>query len=134
MTLDALTNHWALIAATVPALIAALLIVRSLVSRTAAGKLRGVLKDYREAKHEFDAACKTTEKTMAHVEKLTAKAGNVVPRKLQEASDAAEDARSLEKIAHDRVLVVATQVREIIHEEFPPVKQEKLRAKYLPQE
>jgi len=32
---------------------------------------------------------------------------------------------------HDRVLVAATHVRRVIHDEFPPIRQEKLRNKYL---
>ena len=134
MNIDALTNNWALIAAVVPALIALILILRSLVDRTANGQLRSMLKKHREMQNALDAARKLSKKTAARAEKLASKSGSVPPRTLQEAREAAEDANSLEKIAHDRVLVTANNVRRVILEEFPPVKHEKLRDKYLPGE
>ena len=66
--------------------------------------------------------------------KLDANAGKVKPRLLQEAKDALQDARALEKIAGDKVLIAANHVRRVIHEEFPPSRQQKLRARYLPGE
>lgn len=132
MNVTAFTNNWALIVAAVPALIALALILRSLISRTARGKLAEALKNHRTAEREFDEAGKKRKKTAARVEKLVAKAGNVPPRLLQEAREIAEDTASLEKIAHDRVLVTANHVRRVIVEEFPPVSHGKLRNKYLP--
>jgi len=43
-----------------------------------------------------------------------------------------EDAKMLAKIANDKVLIAENHVRRVIHEEYPPVKQERLRKKYLP--
>ena len=134
MNTEALANNWALIAAIVPALIALVLILRYLVSRTAGGKLAEVFKNHRAAERELADARRMRVKAAARVEKLTAKAQNIPPRTLQEARDAAEDAGSLEKIAHDRVLVAANHVRRVIVEEFPPASQERLRIKYLPGE
>ena len=128
------TNNWALIVAVVPALIALVLISRYLVSRTAKGQLRAVLKNHRETQKALEAARKASKKTAARAEKLASKSGNVPPRTLQEARDAAEDATSLEKIAQDRVLVTANHVRRVIVEEFTPVKHEKLKNKYLPED
>lgn len=71
---------------------------------------------------------------MARVSKLSAREGTTRPRHLQEAKEAAEDAKSLEKIANDKVQVAANHVRRVIHEEFPPVRQQQLRERYLPQD
>lgn len=134
MDTETLTSHWALIAAAVPALMALTLVLRIIVKRTASGQLRAVLKKHREAQKALDVARKLSGKTAARAEKLAAKSRNVPPRTLQEARDTADDARSLEKIAHDRVLVTANHVRRVIVEEFPPLKHEELRSKYLPGE
>lgn len=134
MNMAALSSNWALILAVAPALIAIVLISRLLISRTASGQLRGVLEGYRDAQKELSDAQKSRRKTAARVEKLVSKAGKTVPRVLQETKGAAEDAKSLEKIAGDRVLVAANHVRRVIHEEFPPDQQQALRNKYLPQD
>lgn len=134
MDTDGLANNWALILAAVPALIAAVLILRFMLGRTANGQLRSVLKGHRDAQKKLAEARKLSHKTSARVEKLTVKAGRTKPRVLQEAREAAEDAQSLEKIAGDQVQITANHVRRVIHEEFPPVRQEKLREKYLPQD
>ena len=134
MSTDVLTNNWALIAAVIPALIALILILRILVDNSAGGQLSATLKEHQKSRKAFDVARKVSQKTATRAEKLASKAGNVPPRTLQEAREAAEDAKSLEKIAHDRVLVTANHVRRVIVEEFPPVKHEMLRNKYLPGE
>ena len=134
MDTDFLTNHWALLGAAVPAMIVLILVLRILFGRTANGQLRRVLHGYREAQKALAEARKTSEKCRTRVEKLTSKAGKTKPRTLQEAREAAEDAISLEKIADDKLLVAANHVRHVIHEEFPPVRQQKLRDKYLPQD
>jgi len=134
MTTETLANNWALIIAAAPALLALILILRSWAGRTAGGQLRVVLGDYRNAQQALNDARQVSLKTTARVEKLRSKAGKTVPRTLQEAREANEDAQSLEKIARDRVLVAANHVRRVIHEEYPPVSQAKLRNKYLPQD
>lgn len=134
MDTDLLTNHWALLGAAVPAMIVLIFVLRVLFGRTAHGQLRHVLHGYREAQKTLAEAGKTSEKCRKRVESLTSKAGETKPRILQEAREAAEDAKSLEKIAGDKLLVTANHVRRVIHEEFPPVRQQKLRNKYLPQD
>jgi hypothetical protein len=134
MNADAFTNNWALIVAAIPAMIVVVLVIRHLAGRSASGQLRIVLRDYRNSQKELRVARQSMRDAAARVEKLDARAGQTKPRVLQEARDAAEDALSLEKIAGDRCLVTANHVRRVIHEEFPPDRQEKLRTKYLPQE
>ncbi len=45
-----------------------------------------------------------------------------------------EDARALQKIAADRVLIARNQVREIIVHEYPPKRHTAMRSKYLSQD
>jgi hypothetical protein len=134
MNIEALTSNWALIFAAVPALIAVILVLRFVLGRTASGQLRKMLKDHRVAQKRLAKARKLSQKTIARVEKLASREGQTKPRILQEAREAAEDARSLEKIADDQMQITANHVRRVIHEEFPPVRQEKLSKKYLPQD
>ncbi len=134
MNSDVFSNNWALIVAVVPALLALVVVVNSLLGRTANGQLRKVLSDYRAASKELAAARKLSKKAVARVGKLAARTELTRPRLLQEAREAAGDAQSLEKIAGDRIQVAANHVRRVIHEEFPPVRQMKLREKYLPQD
>lgn len=134
MNSSLLANNWALVLAAVPLLIAIISVSRRLLNRTATGQLSQVLADYRKAQSELAAAKKTSRKAAARVSKLASKAGETKPRILQEAREAAEDAASLEKIADDRAQVAANHVRRIIHTEFPPKQQEKLRNRYLPQD
>jgi len=56
----------------------------------------------------------------------------VAPKRLRDAEESLEDARALAAIAHDRVLVAANLVRQLIFEEYPPAKHERLRNRYLP--
>ena len=134
MNADFFSGNWALIVAVFPALAALILVTRYLLGRTASGQLRDTLKAYRQAHKELDKSRKLAGKTGKRVESLTAKAGKVRPSILQAAREAAEDAKALEKIASDKVQVTANHVRRVIHEEFPPNKQQRLRQKYLPQD
>jgi len=134
MNVQLLAENWALIAAAVPAFLASFILLRHWHGNTASGQLRKVLDGYRRAQKEFRAARKLCKKTTARVGKLSARVGTTKPRHLQEAKEAAEDAKSLEKIASDKVQVAANHVRRVIHEEFPPVRQQQLRERYLPQD
>ena len=64
----------------------------------------------------------------------TPKADKVKPRVLQEARNALDDARALQRIMNDRAQVTRNLVRRAIFEEFPPSRHEKLRARYLPED
>ncbi len=134
MNADLFADHWALILAIVPAAVALILVLKSLMSRTAGGQLRRVLGEYRKAEKAMELSTKRVAKAVRRVEKMTSNSGTVRPRLLQEAGEAAEDARALAKIASDKAQIAANHVRKVIHEEFPPAKQKRLRQKYLPQD
>jgi hypothetical protein len=57
----------------------------------------------------------------------------VPPRRLAEAQGTLEDARALARIARDQVQIAENHVRLIIHEDFAPGRQQRLREKYLPE-
>ena len=70
----------------------------------------------------------------ARLKKLGAKSETTRPRILQQAIDSFEDAKALEKIASDKVLIAENHVRKVIHEEYAPTKHERMRRKCLPSE
>ena len=134
MHADIFANNWALIIAVVPATIALALVTPYLLARTASGQLRKMLAGYRQAQRQLVRAQKNSKQATARARKLASKAGKTRPSLLKKATEAAEDAAALEKIAADKVQVTANHVRKVIHEEFPPTKQQRLRQKYLPQD
>ena len=127
-----LTDNWALALAFLVASLAAIVIVAGVVRRSARGRLKSVRADLRKALKNLNKAARAVEKTQRRLAKRGANAEKVKPRLLQEAKDALQDARALDKIAHDKVLVAGNHVRRVIHDEFPPSKQQKLRDRYIP--
>jgi 1,6-anhydro-N-acetylmuramate kinase len=110
------------------------MVVAVLLRRSARGQLKRVRADLRKALKRNRKATSVVEKCHRRLVKLDANATKVKPRLLQEAKDALGDARALEKIANDQVLIAGNHVRRVIHEEFPPSQQQKLRDRYLPGE
>ncbi len=127
-----LTGNWALALAVIVASLVTIVIIAGVMRRSARGQLKRVRADLRKALKSRSKATSTAEKSQRQWAKLDANADKVKPRLLQEAKDALQDARALEKIAHDRVLVAGNHVRRVIHDEFPPSKQQKLRDRYMP--
>lgn len=132
MSFDAILQNWALWAAAAPAAAATVLVIMALRRHSASGRLNAVLKDHRRATADVRKAKRAVSKAQAKVSKLERNANKVKPRVLEEAKELLGDARALEKIAADKALVTANHVRRVIHEEFPPSRQEKLRNRYLP--
>lgn len=100
--------------------------------RSASGQLQQALSGMQEQRQAAAKAADVTQKAEARLDKLNQSRDKLRPSLLQEARDALQDARALQKIADDRLLVAENQVRRIIVEEFPPIKQLRLRRRYLP--
>ena len=127
-----LTGNWALALAIVVAGLATIVIIAGVMRRSARGQLKRVRADLRKALRNRNKAASAAEKLQRRLARLGANVEKVKPRLLQEAKDALQDARALEKIAHDKVLVAGNHLRRVIHEEFPPAQQQKLRDRYMP--
>jgi septal ring factor EnvC (AmiA/AmiB activator) len=127
-----LTDNWALALAVIVASLATIVIITVVMRKSAGGRLKRVRADLRKALKSRSKATSAAEKLQRRLAKLDANSDKVKPRLLQEAKDALQDARALEKIAHDRVLVAANHVHRVIHDEFPPSKQQELRDRYMP--
>ncbi len=132
MDWDLLKSNWALIVAAIIGSIIIVLIVIQLIKRSAGGQLRQTLKTLAKARLDEAKARKSVEKAERITRRLHENADRAKPRHLQEAKDALEDARALAKIANDKILIAENHVRRVILEEFPPIKHEAMREKYLP--
>jgi outer membrane murein-binding lipoprotein Lpp len=134
MNPELLTANWALWVAALPATIAVLSVAWLLYRKSARGQLGKALKDHREALRGLEKAGGSVQTLGEKVERLESKADKVKPRVLQEARNALDDARALQRIMNDRAQVTRNLVRRAIFEEFPPSRHEKLRARYLPED
>lgn len=132
MNVELLRHNWALaLAAAVALLILLFAILRGLGS-SAWARLWRAKKPLTVERGRLRKAEAVVEKARRRVRSLQQRADNVKPRLLQEAVGKLADAEALARIARDNVLIAEQRVRQLIHEEFAPAKQERLRAKHLP--
>lgn len=127
-----LIHHWGLLAAALLLAVAALHVALSLWQHSASGQLRQALAAMQEQRRLAAKAEGATVKAESRLDSLLQARDKVRPSFLQEAKEALQDARALQKIAEDRQLIAENHLRRIILEEFPPIKQHKLRLRYLP--
>ena len=126
-------RNWALLAAAALLTPVTIVILGQLIGRSATGQLRNTRADLADEKRKHSKTRSATARAEARVDKMLQQQDKVKPRLLQEARDALQDARELEKIAADRVLIAENHVRRVIHEEFPPAKHARLRKRCLPE-
>jgi len=128
-----LKSNWALAVAAIIGFVIILIVVGNLIRQSAWGQLRQTLQTLAKARQDEAKALKSLEKAEHITRRLHENADRAKPRHLQEAKDALQDARALAKIANDKILIAENHVRRVIHEEYPPIRQEALRQKYLPE-
>jgi hypothetical protein len=132
MAREFLVQHWALFGALGMLAVVGLQVILSGVAQSSSGQLRRAVSDKQEQDRIARKARAVTAKAEARLDALLKRSDKVRPSALQECKEALQDARALQKIAEDKLLIAENPVRRVIHEEFPPVRQEKLRARYLP--
>ena len=133
MTVETLQSNWALVAAAAVALVILVFVLVRLAGTSASAKFRQLRKQLAEERGKLRKAQAVVARAERRAERLQARAERVKPRVLQEANDAVADAKALARVANDQVLIAEKHLRHLIVEEFPPVKQERLRARYLPE-
>ena len=134
MNIESLQSDWAVWLALASLVIAIALIIPILLKRTSRNKLNKVLSDLNETQKELRKTTRLSDKAEKKPQKMLANIERVKPRELQDAKDAAEDSKALTKILSDKMMVAQNHVRRVIHDEFPPAKHDRMRAKYLPQD
>jgi hypothetical protein len=131
MTVDYLTQNWALVTASVLGTAILLFILFRAYQDSARGRLQANARQLRRREQDARSAAKGVDKAVARLDRLRVKADSTKPRLIQEASEALEDARALQKLADDQVLVSRNHVRTLILAEYPPKRHEALRKRYL---
>ena len=134
MHTDWLRNHWALIAAAVPAIIVVYALLEALYRKSAGGQLNRALAAHREAQAALKRTGRRIRRLERRLEHLAKHSRTVRPRVLREAEEALADQRTLGKILDEKQQVTANHVRRVIFDEYPPERHEKLRARYLPED
>jgi hypothetical protein len=134
MTLEFLQMHWALVAASVVGLAVLLFVAWRAWLDSSRGRLQAAHRRLHARRLEAARQRRIVQRATVKLERLQGNAGSVKPLRLQEATEAVQDARALLKIASDQVLIAENHVRKIIVEEFPPKRHERMRRKYLPKE
>lgn len=125
-------NNWALLVAGALVALAILVLLARMLRGSGRGQLRRALADLTEQRSQLKKSVAAARKAENTLDRLLQRQASVKPRHIEEAKGALQDARALEKIASDKVLIAQNQVRRVIHEEFPPDRQDRLRQKYLP--
>jgi peptidoglycan hydrolase CwlO-like protein len=134
MNIESLQSDWAIWLALASLVIAIVLTIPILLKQTARSKLNKVLSDLNETQKELRKTARVSNKTEKKLQKMLTNIELVKPRELQEAKDSVDDSKALTKILSDKMMVAQNHVRRVIHDEFPPAKHDRMRAKYLPQD
>ncbi len=134
MTVETLRQNWALLVALALLLVVGLVVSATIYRRSGRAQLMRTLKALRAAERRQASTLRAVAQAERRLATLETRRAEVKPRTLEEARGNLSDARALNKIADDQVLIAANQVRRIILEEYPPARQEALRARYLPNE
>ena len=132
MDWNILESNWALALAAVIGFFAVTAVVSHLIRQSTWGQLRQTLQTLSKAKRYEANALKSVDKAERIASRLHENVDREKPRHVQEANDALQDARALAKIANDKILIAENNVRKVILDEYPPLRQEALRRKYLP--
>jgi len=132
MSVDYLQQNWALVAASVIGVAVLLFALWRVWQDSTRGRLGAALARLARTRTESRRQQRKVRGARVRLEHLQGRAEHVQPRRLQEATEALQDAEALSRIAGDQVLIAENHVRKIIVEEFPPKRHEALRARYLP--
>ncbi len=131
MTMQLLTQNWALVVASVLGLAILLFVLFRLYEASPRGRLSAHVAVLRQHKADVELAESKLVKASERLSALRNKADTTKPKLLSEAEEAIQDAKSLRQIASDQVLRAQKLLRDVILEEFPPNRQDGLRSKYI---
>lgn len=131
MTLDFAIRHWALIVASVLGAGVLLFVLGRLYADSARGRLHYLSRQLRRQKRVALRAERKYERARQRFAGLKRREQTVKPMLLNAADEAMQDARMLQQLADDLVLVAQRKLRDLIIEEFPPNRHDRLRNRYL---
>lgn len=131
MTIELLQRYWAPAIAALLAIVVLTFVVLRVFRDSPRGRLRAQVRELRSRYRQLVGQARAVSRAEQRLQRLSARADRVRPRQLEEAREAVADARALQKIAQDQVLIAENHVRKLIFEEFPPRRHEALRGRFL---
>jgi hypothetical protein len=131
MTIDTLQQNWALVIASVLGLCIVLFVLFRATQDSRRGRLGTALTYMRDREREARKAAKALKEATRKIERLKAKSESVPPKQADAARDALLEAKELQKLIDDQLLIARNNVRLLITEEYPPKRHEAMRSKYL---
>jgi len=131
MTIEYLTKYWALLIASVLGLAVLLFVVFRVYQDSSRGRLQAAFDHLRERQKAAQAASKAVDKAVAKLDRLQGKPDSIAPRQVEAAREALGEAREVQKLVDDQVLVVKNNVRIVIVEDYPPKRHEAMLSRYL---
>ena len=131
MTIESLTQNWALVIACVFSLAIFGFVMVRLYEDSGQGRLAQCVRELTAVRKEAAKAKARRHKAEKRLAALQPKADRLKPRLLTEAQEALQDADSLVKITGDQVKRAEKILRDVILEDFPPNRQDVLRSRYL---
>lgn len=131
MTMQLITQNWALAAASVLGTAIFLFVLVRLYEASPRGRLRAQLASLRQCQADAVRIEARLTRASEKLDALRSKSESTRPSLLSEAEEAVQDAQALRQITADQVLRAKKQLRDVILEEFAPNRQDELRSKYL---
>ena len=131
MDADFAVRNWALLLAASLAAVVCLFVAYHLFRQSAQARFGAALARLKAGERKARAAATAFAKATSRLQKLQTRAASVRPRRLEEASEAVEDARLARQNADDQLLVARNELRKAIVEEYPPKRHAVLRRRYL---
>jgi len=101
---------------------------------TPRGRLNRQSRELRHRLYELQQAERLADKANRTYDKLKQRADRVQPNKLRDAEVMAEDRKTMLGHARDKVMAAQNHVRNVVLNEYPPVYQESLLKKHLPEQ
>ena len=131
MTIDDLQQYWALVIASVLVLGIVLFVLFRASQDSRRGRLGSALTCMRDRERAARKAAKALEEATHKIERLKSKSESVPPKQADAARDALLEAKELQKLIDDQLLIARNNVRLLITEEYPPKRHKAMRSKYL---
>jgi hypothetical protein len=131
MTIDTLQQNWALLIASVLGLGIVLFVLFRASQDSRRGRLGSALTYLRDRERAAQKAAKALDKAGSRIERLRVRSESVPPKQTDAARDGLLEAKELQKLIDDQLLIARNNVRLLIVEEYPPKRHDAMRSKYL---
>lgn len=131
MNVELLIRNWGLLLGGLLLLVASVYVGLAMLRHSPRARLQRHAKTLKAARRRRASADRALAVAERRWRRLAERGDSIKPKVLDEAAASVEDAKSLQKIAHDNVLIAVAVLRELIFDEVPPAQQVAFRSRYL---